>query len=659
MLDEVWLQKRNEKIFFIILIILLVILTALNWIIGLLMVIVVCAAILGMKKSDYQQEKILMKYLDNLSTGVSTSAAYSIANLPIGIALIDEKSLLVWGNSVFRDWLGAGIEEEGRLQQLLPNTRLSKLWGKSGWFDCHIEDSWFHVFYKYIEADSEGGTGFMAMYMMDRTDAEESRIASEDAMPVFCRISMDNIQEVAGTLTDVQQSTLISNVNECILAEFSGLDGFIKQYSPSAYIACISRAALRTLMERKFDILDKVRNIHTVNRVPVTLSIGAVQADTSFADQMSEAETALDLALGRGGDQAVIRIGNDVRIFGGKSQAVGSHTRVRVRVVAQAVRELVSESDLVLIMGHDYEDYDSLGAAVGVAHMARASGIPAYVVVSRFSDTSEKMRECIDKSDTLGNILINPDRAEELITEKTLLFVVDTHRTDMVPAPELLSKIQRKVIIDHHRRSDKMIPRALLVYMEPSSSSASELITELIQYYPDEEDLSAIEATCLYAGIVVDTKNFSVQTGVRTFDAASYLRRSGADVSLVRELFNIDIDTVRIQSEILSHMETRDGCIVFAECPEGTDQVQTLAGRIADFLVCVEGIRCSFLFYHVQKYLRISARSNGSVNVQTIMEKLGGGGHMTVSGAQVKEGNIEEIKEFITEQVHAQLKEEK
>lgn len=658
MLDDIWLQKRNENIFFAITLVALLTVVVLNWVVGLLLAILAGGLIIYVKKNDYEQEKILMKYLDDLSAGVSAGTVYAVTNLPMGIVMLDKKRQPVWANSVFRGWMDEGNEEDNPFRQLLSGTRVQRLWGKSGWFDCQVNEAYFRVFHKFIEAGDESTTPYMVFYFMDRTDAELTRKASEAAMPVFCRIRIDNLSEVAGDMTDVEKSALLSEVNECILGEFSGLHGFIKQYATTDFAACISQEALDTLMERNFDILDKVRAIRTVNRIPVTLSIGVVKSHASFARQADEADTAIDLALGRGGDQAVVRMGEDVKVFGGKAPAVGSRTRVRVRVVAQALRELITESDMVLVMGHSHEDYDALGAAVGVAHMARSSGVPVYVVTSKFTEITQKMRNAIEGDPDLKGLLISEDEAKKLITDKTLLFCVDAHRPDMMAAPDLLNRVARKVVIDHHRRSNTIISNALLVYMEPSSSSASELVAELIQYYGDDTDLLETEASCLYAGIVVDTKNFAVQTGVRTFDAASYLRRSGADTQLVRDMFRVDIDTVRVEAGILSRMETVDGYMAFAECPEGTDQAQIVAGQMADYLITVEGIRASFVFYHLDKTLRISARSDGSVNVQLIMEQLGGGGHMTVSGAQLKEEEMDGARNVIISAVRSQTKKE-
>lgn len=655
MLDEVWVQKKNGKFFLALLAVTLIALASQNWVLGLLLTIVCLACVVYIKKNELAQEAVLMKYLGELSAGVTAGTVYAVKNLPLGIAMMDEKRQLVWANDVFRSWVK---KEETEIDRLLPGAHAARLWGKSGWFDCDVEGSHFRVFHKFIEAGVEGERAFMVFYLMDRTDMAEAIAASEEAMPVFCLIRIDNISEVVADMTDVEKSNLLSEVDECILGEFDGLDGFIKQYATADFVACISKASLATLMENHFEILDKVREIKTVNRIPVTLSIGIVQSEDTFAKQAEEAQVSLDLALGRGGDQAVVRVGEDVKVFGGKTPATGSMTRVRVRVVAQALKEIIHDSDRVLVMGHAHEDYDALGAAVGVAHLARASGLPANVVISPFEETSKKMRKAIEGSEELSDLLLTESEAKGLVTERTLVFVVDTHVPEMVAAPEVLKRSARCVLIDHHRRGASIVPKTLLTYMEPSASSASELVAELIQYYGSDAEISTTAASCLYAGIVVDTKNFAVQTGIRTFDAASFLRRSGADTNLVRGLFTVDIETTKIKSAIMAHMKIIDKCIAIAECPSGVANAQVIAGQVADYLVTVEGIRASILFYPLEKKIGISARSDGSVNMQTVMEKVGGGGHMTVSGAQIKGEERLEAENTIISAIREQIKEE-
>ncbi len=659
MLDEIWLQKKYEKLFWLLIAVTLVALACQNWVFGALFGIVDLAVVLFIKKKSYEQEERLMRYLDDLSVAVEAGTTYAVKNLPLGIAMMDEKRQVVWANEVFRNWADIEHERDMELDHLLPGVHASRLFGKTGWFDCQKDDLYFRVFHKYIEPTEEGERPFMLFYLMDRTDMEETLAASAEAMPVFCLIRIDNLSEALVNMTDLEKSNLLSDVDECILGEFSELDGFIKQYDTAEFVACISHAALKTLIDRNFDLLDKVHEIRTVNRIPVTLSIGIVKSEESFARQAEEAQAALDLALGRGGDQAVVRIGESVKVYGGKTQSAGSVTRVRVRVIAQALKEMIEESDRVLIMGHAHEDYDAIGASMGLAHLATVSEKPVHIVVSKYDETSRKMRKAIMAEPGMEHLLIREDEAKSLVTDKTLVFITDTHIPDMVAAPKVLAAAKKRIIVDHHRRANSIVTNTLLTYMEPSASSASELVAELIQYYGNGAELPQLTASCLYAGMVVDTKNFFVQTGIRTFDAASFLRRSGADTALVRGLFVLDIDTVRTKADVMSKMRVIDKCIAIAEVPGEAEQAQVMAGKIADDLVAVEGIRVSILFYPIEKQqLGISARSDGSVNVQRVMEVVGGGGHMTVSGAQIRENEKEEAEAKILAAIREQFAEE-
>lgn len=659
MLNEIWIYKKNEKIFLVTLFLLLVVIGCLNWMLGLLTAIVIIGFVIVIEKNDYKQERILLNYLDELSAGVEAGTIYAVKNLPLGISLMDEKRQFVWANGVFRSWLKADIEEDNLFKDVFSGVRISKIWGKTGWFDYSLDEEYYRVFYKFIPPSKENGAAFMAFYLVDRTAMQQQIQACKEAMPVFGLIRVDNVAEATQNMTDVEKSNILSEVDEVILSEFISRDAFIKRYSSTEFVICMSRKALKDCMNDNFNILDKVRDIHTVNRIPITISIGIVKCEGTFAKQFEMAQTALDLALGRGGDQVIVRMDKDVKAFGGRSSTSVSSTRVRVRVVAQALREIIQESDRVFVMGHGHEDYDAIGAAVGVTHLAKASGKPVNIVLSAYEDTSHKMINALDADKEMGPMLMTEKTALNIITDKSVLFIVDTHVPQVVAAPELLRAAKKRVVIDHHRRNASIISPTLLTYMEPSASSASELVSELIQCYGGDRDLTTLEASCLYAGLVVDTKNFSVQTSVRTFDAASFLRRSGADAKLVRALFAVNVETVRIKSEIMAHLKTVDGYMVFAECPAGTEQAQIIAGQVADYLVTVEGIHASFLFYHVEEGVTsISARSDGTVNVQVVMEALGGGGHLTVSGAQISgDMTIEAATQKIVEEVRKQIKE--
>ena len=629
-----WFKNRSDRAYAAIVILLILVLAWFNPIVAGLCALVAFGVYLVLRKTEIEQERVWRHYLNAVSASVTEASLYATQNLPIGIAIIDEKSMLVWSNSVFRDWVQE-LSEGDRLQKLLPQTQLAKLWGKSGYFSTRIGDNYYRVIYKFLDrvnginaAENDNpGEAYMVLYFDDVTEAERSKQESVAALPVFCYVQLDNLGEVSSDLTEVQRSALWAEVNTMVLDEFGKIDGFIKSYERNNYIACISRKSLQQLIDDNFKILEKVRSIHTVNRIPVTLSIGCAYGEESFAEQEGEARLALDLALGRGGDQVVIRADGETQTFGGRSQALAKNTRVRARVVAQAIHELISQADMVLVISEDQE-------------------------------TVEKLVDQVRATPGMEELLISEEAAQALVTPQTVLFVVDTHKPEMTAAPSLVEMIQNRVVIDHHRRSNTFIPDPLLVYLEPSSSSTCELVTELLQYYSDTIELNETQASALYAGIVVDTKNFAVQTGIRTFDAASYLRRSGAATELVRDLFALDFETTLMRADVLTRAEKIDGDIVCATIPDDAENAQILAGQVADMMVNIENIHTSIAIYYNGEGYSASVRSDGEVNVQRVMEELGGGGHQTVAGGQfAPEETPEEIKNKIVAQIRAQKEE--
>ncbi len=646
------LSRRNEEPVFLIMVLLLAVIAIYNWVIALLALILIIGAYVLTRKNTTERNREISQFFDAISQSVDQASTYAVQNLPIGIAIVDMQSSLCWANSVFRDWVG-DIDNDQKLDHIMPNLNIDKFWGKFGYFFEHIGERYYRVVYKYLQTEGSDDDNYLILYFEDITETEIQKMNCIASVPVFCDIEIDNMEEVAKGLSAVQQATLWTNVNNCLLDELTAVDGFVRSYGNEKYFACLSRKALDTLKEENFSFLEKIRMIHTVNRIPVTLSIGVAAFPeevmtaglANFNELADKARAGLDLALGRGGDQVVVyEEDGSPHFYGGKTRSVEKNTRVRARVVAQAIRELIDTSDCVLIMGHEREDYDSIGAAVGVAHMARLVGKPVHIVVSKQTDAICRLEKQILDVPAFKDLLISAEMAQDLCNNQTLLFIVDTHRPDMTVSPALIDKTDRRVVIDHHRRSSDFIKKPLLTYTEPSSSSTSELVTELLQYYQEDIELEKIEATALYAGIIVDTKNFAVQTGVRTFDAAAYLRRSGADPEIVRELFSFDFETVRDRARILSEAQIDNG-IAMAVCPPGTQNVTIVAAQIADTLINIDNVSASFTFYELNAdCIGISARSKGEINVQLVMEALGGGGHRTVAGAQVKGRTIEEAQ---------------
>lgn len=655
------LSNRNEEVYFLIILFLLLIIAFFNWVIALLAFIVIGGIYVLRHKTDNERNKEISQLFDEISQSVDQASSYAVQNLPIGIAIVDMESSLCWANSVFRDWVG-DIGDDQRLDYIMPNLNIDKFWGKFGYFFEHIGQRYYRVVYKYLQTEDSDDDNYLILYFEDITETEKQKLNCLAAMPVFCDIAIDNMEEVSKGMTAVQQATLWANVNNCLIDALTSHKAFIRSYGNENYIACLSREALNELKEENFSFLEKIRSIHTANLLPVTISMGVaafpedvITSGTSdFNELADKARSGLDLALGRGGDQVVVyEEDGTAHFYGGKTRSVEKNTRVRARVVSQAIRELVDASDLVLVMGHEREDYDSIGAAIGIAHMARVAGKPCHIVISEQTDTIRKIEEQIRHIPEFEDLMISAENAELICNEQTLLFIVDTSRPYMTVDPKLLPMTERRVVIDHHRRSPDFIEKPLLIYTETSSSSTSELVTELLQYYDEEINLQKIEATALYAGIVVDTKNFSIQTGVRTFDAASYLRRSGADPSIVRELFSSDFDSVKLKSRLLSEAVVTDG-IAMASCPKDVPNAPIIAAQVADMLVTITNIEASFTFFELPEgnAIGVSARSKGDINVQLIMEALGGGGHRTVAGAQLKGKTMEAAKGEVMDAIH-------
>lgn len=649
------LSRRSDGPFFLITVLLILVIAVYNWIIALLAVILTGGAYVLTRKNHNERSREISQFFDAISRSVDQASTYAVQNLPIGIAIIDMQSNLCWANSVFRDWVG-DIDNDQKLDHIMPNLKVDKFWGKSGYFFEHISERYYRVVYKYLQTEAAEDDNYLILYFEDITDTERQKINSLAAVPVFCDIEIDNMEEVAKGMTAVQRATLVTNVNNALIGELSGHNCFIRGYGNEKYIACMSRETLEFYKENNFAFLEKNRAIHTVNQIPVTLSMGVAlfpsdviaAGKADFNELADKARAGLDLALGRGGDQVVVyEDDGSPHFYGGKTRSVEKNTRVRARVVSQAIHELIDNSEMVLVMGHEREDYDSLGAAVGVAHMARLAEKPVHVVLSDQADAVQRLTSELMDDPDFKDLIISPETAEKICNNQTLLFITDTHRPDMTAAPALLTKTDHRVVIDHHRRSSDFIQKPLLTYTETSSSSTSELVTELLQYFQEDVDLAKIEATALYAGIVVDTKNFAVQTGVRTFDAASYLRRCGADPDIVRDLFSCDFDTVKDRAAILSGARIKDG-IAVASCPKGQANAMIIAAQAADALVNIDKVEASFTFYYLDDgYIGVSARSRGDINVQLVMEAIGGGGHRTVAGAQVKGRTMEEAQDVV------------
>jgi c-di-AMP phosphodiesterase-like protein len=426
------------------------------------------------------------------------------------------------------------------------------------------------------------------------------------------------------------------------------MNAVIKKYQKDKYIVILENKFLENLEAKRFSILDDIREIDLGNRAPVTLSIGVGALGRNLSKLEEYAFSALELALSRGGDQAVVRVKGDFRFYGGKTKAVEKRNRVKARVIAHGLRPLIDESPQVFIMGHINPDMDCFGAAIGMYRSVVNRGKDAYIVLEQVNDAIFSVYDLfVDNEDYK---FIGHEEAKEMMTDRDLLVVVDTHRPSYTECPELLDNTNRVVLIDHHRMGKEQIENSVLRYTEPYASSTCELVTEILQYIDNKHKIDKIEAEALLAGITVDTKNFSFKTGVRTFEAASFLRRLGADTTIVKQLFQDDIGTFVAKSNLVSTATMYNENVAIAICPSDLDNPQLVAAQGADELLNIRGITASFVIGQKSDGLVfISGRSLGDINVQIICEKLGGGGHLEVAGAQLTDSTIEDAKSKLEE----------
>ncbi|BEU88549.1 DHH family phosphoesterase [Selenomonas sp. TAMA-11512] len=608
-------------------------------------VLIFVAALFSMERVRSRRDAF-EDYCQNVIRNVSDVMSYAVECLPQAVLIVNKDGRLEWANRIAADLIGTPVEKGLAVQDAWPGFIVTPIWGKTGMYVFSHDERYYKVQHRPVITNRDA-EGLMAFYIEDITEEEELKERFNQSRTVLLYIQIDNYDEVLQGLSEAERTALLYTVNQRIDTWIKSLHGFLRKVSDDLYIAVLERHTYDKAYEEHFDILDKVRAVQsTTNRLPVTLSIGvSIAEEQTMEDLGREAQARLDMALGRGGDQVAVMLDGKNQFIGGKAKAVEKHTRVKARVVSHALREVIEGSDEVFIMGHHNEDFDCFGAAMGVACMARDMKKATHIVLSDMNDGIEKFKELLQETKGYEDLLIHEYDIGSITSLKPLLIVVDTHIPHITAAPSLLDRINSVVVIDHHRRSgESFIENPVLIYTEPAASSASELVTELVMYFSDETMLSRLEATALYSGIVVDTKNFAVQTGVRTLDAAAYLRRSGADPVMVQHLFRTDYETSVALAKAKAASKLYPGGLIVSKISESIPNVQAIAGQAADAFLRIEGVRMSLVIFQLsQDTVGLSARSTGDLNMQVIMEQFGGGGHQNVAGAQVKGEKLEDV----------------
>jgi len=627
--------------------VMVVLLVWFDWRLGLSALLLLALSIYFSIRAEASFRKDLNVYINTLSHRVKRAGNEVIHELPIGILLFNEEKTIEWHNPYVAKMLDKESVVGEPLHELFPGLRTAR--DKDGKIEFAIGPRHYHALLKAEER---------LVYFKDITEYTQLVRLHEDEKPVLGIIMMDNLDETTQGLDDQARAVMLGQVTSDISEWSNKYHLYLRRTASDKYLFITNQKTLKQLEQSRFEILDEVRDHSIEYKYSITLSMGIAAGSSDLIELGRLAGSSLDIALGRGGDQVAVKVNDRLTFYGGKSNAVEKRTRVRARVISHALRDLIRESDNVLIVGHRIPDMDAIGAAIGMMKAVQVADKEGHIVLEGVNPSIYRLMEEIREHDVMEDWFIHPDQALQHIRPRTLLIVVDTHKGSMISEPKLLQVCHRVVVIDHHRRSEEFINDALLVYMEPYASSTCELVTELLQYFHERIPMDPLEATAILAGIVVDTKSFAVRTGSRTFEAASFLRRNGADSALIQKMLKEDLDEYLKKADIIKHAKIIYEHVAIATGDVGRKFSPLLVAQAADTLLSMTGIAASFVISErPDGLIGISARSLGDINVQLVMERLGGGGHLTNAATQL-EGTVPEAEEKLLAVLNEMHKEE-
>lgn len=576
--------------------------------------------------------------------------AESVAEYPMAAMMIRASGEILWYNDVCRQQVLDGQDAfGGSISDIAPQLDLTEELSPQG-MNTTVGERMYTVYWVRTQREGEQVT---VLYFFDDHDLKVYAKEYFDSRPWVLLMVIDNFSELFQDAKENERSKTMSEI-EHVLETFAEENrGMLKKLDKDRYIAVIEDRYMRKIEAGRYQVLDRIREITAVGRNSVTMSIGVGSKEGSLHESEAQARQALDMALGRGGDQAAVRMRDGYKFFGGVSKGVEKRNKVRTRIVASAIAEIVEASGSILVMGHRFADLDCVGAAVGLCAGLRNMGRDPHIVLDEEHSLSQSLVAKI-REEGLGDLFITPDAALESLTENTLLFVVDTHVKTLVESPAVYSKCRNVVVIDHHRKLVEHIDNAIIFFHEPYASSACEMVAELVQYLGEKQKITAPVASAMLAGLMLDTKNFTLRTGVRTFEAAAYLRRMGADTVEVKKLFSSNMESYQQRAQLVASAQEYRGCAIACTDRELPD-MRVIASQAADELLNIIGVDASFLLFKVGDGVNLSARSMGAINVQVIMEALGGGGHLTMAAAQIGDITMAEAKKKLTEAIDSYL----
>lgn len=645
--------KENliEVIFELVLVIMLMIL---NIIIGFIALVIFVSLHIRFLQNFEDQTTLRQKNFENIEETIDSLTKQAVFKMPFPMVIIKQDGEINWYNSKFIKMLEIEDEPENNILDAISSLNLNEILGAGDEpLKILYRDNYYQVYVNKVKSKDSKDGEMLLLYWINRTDLKEAKDIIDKEKIATILLYIDNLDEVKSSVEDSLRATITGNVETEIINYFNGYDATVRKYDDDRYLIIANNENLQKIIQKKFDILDRVRDLKVQSIIPLTLSIAATTDGETPLEQYEIARNTMDIALGRGGDQAVLRRAHNYEYFGGKSKAVEKTTKVKARVVGGALRSLIDDASNVIIMPHKNADMDAIGSAIGVVKLVRMRGKTAYIALNSVNMSIRNIMARINEEESLKGVVKPEGELIGLIDEKTLLIVVDHHKKSISEAPDLVDQIKDRVVIDHHRRSGEFIESTELVFLEPYASSTSELVTELFTYMTDNVVLSKFEAEALLAGITVDTKNFTVQTGVRTFEAASMLRRFGADPEVVKKYFKEDYLVIKNRADIVRQSEIFMDDTIIGILEDKVDNSILIAAQAADEMLSINGMKASFVAVKISNNeTHVSARSLGEISVQLIMEKLGGGGHLNQAATRIDlsvDLAVEELKRKIKE----------
>lgn len=598
----------------------------------------------------------VVKHVQELTLDVNSTVKNTLINSPFPLIIMDTTGTIIWKGIKFTQEF-ANIDIKNYLNLLAKEIKqeienddskgeISK--------EIEIDSKTYRILGQYIKSKQNKKKEkeyIMSLYFIDNTNYAKVLREYENSNICIGIITVDNYEEIIQRIPSEEKPQMLASIEKAIYGWTKASGGLVIKTERETYIYIFEQKYLKMLEENKFSILDTIKEIQISTSIQLTLSISISNEGETEYEKYKSALVGMDIALGRGGDQAIVRRDNQYKFFGGRAQEVEKRTKVKARTISQALEELILQAKDVMIMGHTNGDIDSMGSSLGIYRLAKTLGKQAYIVNNTFGLTLESFIQELKKDDEYKNIILDKNQALSQISEETLLVLVDTHKTSYVEVPALLEKTEKIVVIDHHRKSTDFVENPILIFHEVYASSAAELVVEILQYSDKNLELKPIETEALYAGIMMDTKNFTFKTGVRTFEAAAYLRKFGVDIIKVKKWFQSDLENYNVIADIVKKAKIVKDSIGISTYEETDKDANLICAKAADELLSISNITASFVIGNIGDKICISGRSIGDINVQVILEKLGGGGHITTAGTQIEGMTMEEVYEKLLQKI--------